>query len=127
MQQIHPSLEDITGGRGTLEHYKNNDFELSGWHLDSVLDDILMVQYADVNEEGTLLKKGSILIPLNVTQHTWRVGKVVLNGPSCKYVKKDDYVVFFNDKGLKVTELNGLKNIVFLSENRIFGKCSPKE
>jgi hypothetical protein len=123
----YPQLEDLTGGRGTLEHYKNNEFELADWHLDSVLEDVLMVQYVDVNEDGTLLKKGSIYIPLNVTQHSWRVGKVILSGPSCKQVKKDDHVVFFNDKGLKVTELNGLKNIVFLNESRVFGICSKKE
>jgi co-chaperonin GroES (HSP10) len=53
----------------------------------------------------------------------WRVGKVILAGPNCKTVKEGDYIVFPNDKGIQAANINDLKNIVFLSENRIFGVC----
>lgn len=121
------NLEDRVGGKVQVEHYKGNDFELEDWHLEKVLDNILMVQYADVNEEGTEVKRGSIWVPLGAVQHTWRIGKVILNGPDCKTVKEGDFIVFPNDRGLQVANLNGLKNIVFLNEDRIFGVCTPKK
>jgi hypothetical protein len=121
------NLEDRIGGKVQIEHYQGSDFELQDWQLDKVLDNILMVQYVDINEEGTEVKRGSIWIPIGAVNHTWRVGKVKLAGPSCNTVKEGDYIIFPNDRGLQVANLNGLKNIVFLNEDRIFGVCSPKK
>lgn len=120
------NLEDRIGGRVQIEHYQGNDFELENWHLDKVLDNILMVQYADINEEGTEIKRGSIWIPIGAVQHTWRVALVLKAGPKCESVKEGDYIVFPNDRGLQIANLNGLKNVAFLNEDRIFGICSPK-
>ena len=120
------SLEDRIGGKIQIEHYSGKSYELDDWHLDQVLDNILMVQYADINEEGTEIKRGSIWIPINAVEHTWRIARVVLAGPKCSLVKVGDHVVFPNDRGLKVSNLNGLKNVAFLNEDRIFGICSPK-
>jgi hypothetical protein len=120
------NLEDRIGGKIQVEHYQGNAFELEDWQLEKVLDNILMVQYVDINEEGTEVKRGSIWVPLGAVQHTWRIGRVVLSGPDCKTVKQGDFIVFPNDRGLQVSNLNGLKNIVFLNEDRIFGVCSPK-
>jgi hypothetical protein len=82
-----------------------------------------MVQYVDINEDGTEIKRGNIWVPLNAVNHTWRVGVVLLAGPNCKTVKEGNHVVFPNDKGIQVANLNNLKNIVFLNEARIFGVC----
>jgi hypothetical protein len=120
------NLEDRIGGRVQVEHYRGNDFELENWQLDKVLDNILMVQYADVNEEGTEIKRGSIWIPIAAVQLTWRIARVIKSGPDCKLVKEGDYVVFPNDRGLQVASLNGLKNVAFLNEDRIFGIVTPK-
>ena len=122
-----PEMEDRIGGLVQIDNYKGSEFELDGWKLSKVLDDILMVQYADINEEGDLVKRGSMWVPINAVNHVWRVGKVLLAGPNCKTVKEEDYIVFPNDKGIQVSNLNGLKNIVFLNESRIFGVCVPKE
>jgi hypothetical protein len=121
------NLEDRVGGKVQVEHYKGNEFELEDWTLDSVLDNILMVQYADINEEGTEIKRGSIWIPVGAVQHTWRIARVIKAGPECKVVKEGNYIVFPNDRGLQVANLNGLKNIAFLNEDRIFGVCSQKQ
>jgi hypothetical protein len=51
---------------------------------------------------------------------------VILSGPNCKTVKESDYIVFPNDKGIQAANINDIKNIVFLSESRIFGVCNPK-
>jgi hypothetical protein len=120
------NLEDRIGGKVQIEHYQGASFDLDGWKLDKVLDNILMVQYADINDEGTAVLRGSIWVPLGAVQQTWRVGKVILSGPECKVVKQGDYIIFPNDRGLQVANLNDLKNIVFLNEDRIFGVCSPK-
>ena len=120
------NLEDKIGGKVQLEQYQGHSLELDGWNLTKVLDDILMVQYVDVNEDGTEIKRGSIWVPINTVHFVWRVGKVMLAGPNCKTVQEGDYIVFPNDKGIQAANINDLKNIVFLSESRIFGVCETK-
>jgi hypothetical protein len=120
-----PEQEDVIGGKVQLDLYKGSSLELIDWNLDKVLDDILMCQYVDVNEDGTEVKRGSIWVPINTVHFAWRVAKVLLAGPKCQTVKEGDHIIFPNDKGIQVTNLNGLKNIVFLNESRIFGVCSP--
>jgi len=120
-----PEQEDVIGGKVQLDLYKGSSLELIDWNLDKVLDDILMCQYVDVNEDGTEVKRGSIWVPINTVHFAWRVAKVLLAGPKCQTVREGDHIIFPNDKGIQVTNLNGLKNIVFLNESRIFGVCSP--
>jgi len=120
------NLEDRIGGKVQIEHYVGGEFEMEDWFLDKVLDNILMVQYVDVNDAGTEVKRGSIWVPLGAVQHTWRVARVIKAGPDCKLVEEGNYVVFPNDRGLQVANLNGLKNVAFVNEDRIFGICSPK-
>lgn len=122
-----PEQEDKVKGLIQVENYSGSSLELDDWNLDEVLDDILMVQFIDVSEDGTQLKRGSIYVPVNVVNFAWRIGKVILAGPNVSQATVGKCVVFPNDKGLKVDNLNGLKNIVFLNESRIFGICSPKE
>lgn len=86
-----------------------------------------MCQYIDVNEDGTEIKRGSIWVPINTVNFTWRLAKVLLAGPDCKTVKQGDIVVFPNDKGIQVSNMNDLKHVVFLNESRIFGVCEPKK
>jgi hypothetical protein len=121
-----PEQEDVIGGKVQLEQYKGSSLELIDWKLDKVLDDILMCQYVDVNEDGTEVKRGSIWVPINTVHFAWRVAKIILAGPKCQTVKEGDHIIFPNDKGIQVANLNGMKNIVFLNESRIFGVCSPK-
>jgi co-chaperonin GroES (HSP10) len=123
MTIARPEQEDLIRGLVQIDKYKGNDFELNGWNLTKVLDDILMVQYVDINEAGTEIKRGNIWLPINAVQHTWRIGVVLLAGPNCKTVKQGDHIVFPNDKGIQVANLNNLKNIVFLNEARVFGVC----
>ena len=120
------NLEDKIGGMVQLEQYQGHALELDGWTLTNVLDDILMVQYIDVNEDGTEIKRGSIWVPINTVNFVWRVGRVILAGPNCKTVKAADHIVFPNDNGIQDANINDIKNIVFLSESRIFGICEPK-
>ena len=122
-----PEQEDLIGGKIQIDHYLGQDFNLDGWKLTKVLDDILMCQYIDVSEDGTEIKRGSIYLPINAVNFTWRLAKVVLAGPACKTVKEGDIVVFPNDKGIQVANMNDMKHIVFLNESRIFGICSENK
>jgi co-chaperonin GroES (HSP10) len=124
---IHrPAQEDKIGGKVQMDNYLGSDMNLDEWNLTKVLDDILMCQYIDINEDGTEVKRGSIWVPINAVNFTWRLAKVLLAGPDCKTVKEGDVVIFPNDKGIQVANLNGHKHIVFLNESRIFGVCEPK-
>jgi hypothetical protein len=55
-----PETEDKIGGKVQLDHYQGHSLELDDWKLDKGLDDILMCQYADINDDGTEVKRGSI-------------------------------------------------------------------
>jgi hypothetical protein len=121
-----PEQEDLIKGKIQIENYPAESIMLHGWNLTKVLDDILMCQYIDTNEDGTEVKRGSLYVPINVTTFAWRLAKVILAGPKCATVKEGDIIMFPNDKGLQVAELNDMKNIVFLNENRIFGVCESK-
>jgi hypothetical protein len=120
-----PQQEDRIGGKVQIDQYLGHEFNLEGYKLTKVLDDILMCQYIDVNEDGTEIKRGSIWVPINTVNFTWRLAKVVLAGPNCKTVTVGDIITFPSDKGLPVAHFNGLKNVVFLNEERIFGVCEP--
>lgn len=121
-----PEAEDKIGGKVQLDNYLGQDFNLDGWKLTKVLDDILMCQYIDVSEDGTEVKRGSIYVPINAVNFTWRLARVILAGPDCKTVKEGDIVVFPNDKGIQVANMNNLKHVVFLNESRIFGVCETE-
>ena len=115
---------DNTKGLVRLENYLGSDINLSDWHLDSLLDDIMMCQFADCNEDNTAIMREGIFVPSNVVQSAWRVAKVILAGPRCK-TKVGEHVIFPSNFGLKCAKMNGLKNIVFLNEERIFGRAKP--
>jgi hypothetical protein len=111
---------DNTKGLVRLEDYTGSDLNLVGWKLTSVLDDILMCQFADINEDGTMVKRGTLWIPINAVNQAWRVAKVLIAGPRCQ-VKVGQHVIFPSTFGLKASNINDLKHIVFLNEDRIFG------
>jgi hypothetical protein len=115
---------DNVKGMVRLENYIGSDLNLVDWQLDSVLDDIMMCQFADCNDDNTAIMREGIFVPSNVVQSAWRVAKVILAGPRCK-TKVGEYVIFPSNFGLKAAKMNGLKNIVFLNEDRIFGRAVP--
>jgi len=72
--------------------------------------------------------RDGILVPTNSLIKAWRKAKVVLVGPSVKFCKPKDIVIFPNDKGASVSniEIEGygkLRKGVFLNEQRLFGIC----
>ena len=116
---------NLTKGLVRLEEYTSSELNLQGWKLTAVLDDILMCQYVDINEDGTMIKRGDLWVPINAVNQAWRVAKVLLAGPRAK-VKPGQHIIFPSTFGLKASNINNLRHIVFLNEDRIFGIANPE-
>lgn len=100
--------------------------------LSQVYGDIILVEFIDLSEDGDAILRGSIYIPTNAVTKAWRKAKVILVGTSVKDTQPGDIVMFPNDKGITVTgmEIKGhgrVKKGMFLNEQRLFGKCVPKD
>ena len=129
IQAVAQTLDTNDFGLIDLDTYNNDNFTLLGFKLSQVLDDIILIKYADLADEtGDTVMRNGIAIPLAHVERAWRIGQVVLAGPNCKYVKVNDYVCFPSDKGLPCSNLDVdnvgiLKDATFLNESRIFGIC----
>jgi co-chaperonin GroES (HSP10) len=101
-----------------------DDFELQ-----MIFDDILLVEYVDENEHGEVQRNG-IYVPTNAITKAWRKAKVVLAGPKAEYAKKGDVVIFPNNLGVTVANIDvqgtTIKKGIFLNEDRLFGICKLK-
>ena len=117
---------DNVKGMVQLDNYMGSDINLVDWKLESLLDDIMMCQFADCNEDNTAVLRDGIFVPTNMVQSAWRVAKVIIAGPRCK-TKVGEHVIFPSNFGIKCAKMNGLKNIVFLNEERIFGRAAPNK
>jgi hypothetical protein len=119
-----PSLARENNGIANLDSYQDcplpEDYEVV-----ELLGDVIMAEYADVASDGKSLVRNGIILPHDVVDNkAWRVGKVLLTGPNTKQVKKNQYIIFPGDKGIKGIQKQG-KTVIFLNEERIFGICSP--
>jgi hypothetical protein len=107
------------------------DFGMDDYVLSTVLDDVILVEYADLHgsEDGAeYIMRGGIAVPVNQIHNAWRKGKVILVGARVQYAKLGDIVVFPNNMGIPVTNLNieghgKVKKGLFINEQRIFGIC----
>jgi hypothetical protein len=72
-----------------------------------------------------MVKRGDIWLPINAVNQAWRVAKVLLAGPRAR-VKVGQHVIFPSTFGLKASNINNLRHIVFLNEDRIFGVAEPE-
>ena len=110
------------------------DFGLDDYVFSKLLDDIILVEYADLvmdDVSGDYIMRKGIAIPVNQIHNAWRKGKIVLAGPQVKWVAVGDIVVFPNNMGIPITNLDieghgAVKNGLFLNEQRLFGICKVK-
>jgi len=111
-----------------------SDFGLDDYIFSQLLDDIILVEYADIvmdEAAGDYILRKGIAIPVNQIHNAWRKGKVVLTGPQVRWVNVGDIVVFPNNMGIPITNLEveghgTMKNGLFLNEQRLFGICKAK-
>lgn len=128
-------IDDEVKGVVQLKDYDENSLDIFGYELETVMDDLLLVDYVDETTNGEITR-GGIIVPtqaLNKDKSPWRIGKVILSGPTAQYYKTGDFIVFPNDKGLKVSNIDiagfdkPFKKVVFLNESRVFGRVKPKQ
>lgn len=118
-----------------LEGHSEGDFGMMDeYTLSFIFDDILLVEYVDEESDGSgdAVMRGGIYVPTNTLSKAWRKAVVILAGPEVKYTKVGDIVMFPNDKGASVSniEIEGhgkIKKGMFLNEQRLFGICKPKK
>jgi cellobiose-specific phosphotransferase system component IIB len=115
-----------------LSSHSEGDFGLENLELSFIFDDILLVEYVDTTENRDGILRNGIYIPTNTLTKAWRKAKVILVGPRVQYTQVGDIVVFPNNLGITVSNLDvsGYGKInggVFLNESRVFGICKPKQ
>ena len=124
------SLIDLVDSHNnSLDGLIDQDYELG-----FLFDDIILVEFIDEvsDGQGDAVMRGGVYIPTNSVQRAWRKGKVILAGPECKYVKKDDIVIFPNNLGVDIKNADIskhglLKKGIFLNENRLFSIAKKKD
>ena len=114
-----------------LTQTDKGDFGFEDYELSFIFDDILLIEYVDETKEGDVLRNG-IVVPTNAINKAWRPGKVILAGPSAKYAKEGDVVVFPNNmgvtiSGVTVTGKGKVRKGIFLNEERMFGICKKRD
>jgi len=114
-----------------LTTHSDNDFGLSDYDLCGLFDDLLLAEYVDETLDGDIIRDG-VIVPANTIQRAWRVGRVILAGIGCKNVKTGDHIIFPHDKGIPISGITidghgQLEHGIFLNEERLFGKCRPKD
>ena len=118
-----------------LSNKDRGDFGLEEYDLTFLFDDILLIEYVDLTEDGNTggetIERNGILIPTNALTRAWRKGKVILSGPDTKYAKEGDIVLFPNNMGVTISGVTipGKGQVdkgIFLNEERMFGICKPK-
>ena len=126
------SIDKLATKRSLIDLTKHSegDFGLDDFELSFIFDDILLVEYVDETDTGDILRNG-IVVPTNAVNKAWRKAKVILAGPNVKYAKPDDIVIFPNNLGVTVANMDivgkgKLKGGVFMNEDRVFGICKPK-
>ena len=131
MAKVSIDVLETTRSLIDLDSYGKGNFGLSDdFVLSFVFDDIVLVEYIDeVNSNaGDAIYRNGIYVPTNALIKAWRKAQVILVGPSVKFCKRGDIVIFPNDKGAAVSNIliqgyGKLKKGVFLNEQRLFGIC----
>lgn len=125
-------ITTITGTRSLVDvsDYTNTQMNLDDCVLSQLFDDIILIEYLDENENAEVERNGLVL-PGAVVKNLWRKGKVVLVGQGVELCQVGDIVLFPNDKGILITNVEvenygKLKKGMFLNERRIFGKLKNK-
>ena len=60
-----------------------------GYDLCKVLDDIILVELADLAGDSNEIIRNGLVVPVNADTQAWRVGKVILCGQGTSLVKKE--------------------------------------
>ena len=134
---IPSHLDNLQQCKGLIDLDGNSEgfFGLGEYTLEKLLDDIILIEYVDevTDGAGSVIERNGLFVPTNTLMKAWRKGRVLIAGPNVKYCKISDIVIFPNDKGASVANIDikladgsthKIKKGMFLNEQRIFGVCS---
>lgn len=131
---VPANIDQLTPTRSLIDlsSHSSGDFGLDDYELNFIFDDIVLVEYIDTTSDGEGVLRNGIYVPANALNKAWRKARVILAGPQVKYTKVGDIVIFPNNLGvtvsnIDVTNYGKLNGAVFLNESRIFGICNPKK
>ena len=133
MSQAEKSIDLLTPKKSLIDlsdPTQGFDSTLMGYALNTLMEDVILVEYVDENEDGTALNRNGIFIPLNADTKAWRIGKVLLKGTKTEYVEVGSHVIFPNNlcipiHNIDVDGIGKVKKGLFLNEARIFGIVKP--
>jgi len=134
--ELPSHMDNVKHKKGMIDLDANSEgcFGLDDFSLSFIFDDIVLVEFIDEIEDaqGSVVMRGGLYVPTNVNTKAWRKAKVVLVGPNVQFCKKDDIVIFPNDKGVTIAnvEVEGyglVKKGMFLNEQRMFGIAKKAE
>jgi hypothetical protein len=129
-RELPSHMDNVKHKKGMIDLGSNSEgfFGLDEYKLSFVFDDIVLVEFIDEIDDGqgSVMVRNGLFVPTNINTKAWRKAKVVLVGPNVQYCKKDDIVIFPNDKGVSVAnmDIDGYGKItkgMFLNEQRLFG------
>ena len=132
------SIDNLAPTKSLIDLTKTDkgDFGLEEYDLTFLFDDILLIEYVDLtedgNEGGETIERNGILIPTNTLTRAWRKGRVILSGPDAKYAKEGDIVLFPNNMGVTISgvtipDKGQVNKGIFLNEERLFGICKLRD
>ena len=129
-QELPSHMDNLKQKKGLIDLDANSEgfFGLDDYKLSFVFDDIVLVEFVDEidDAQGSVVVRNGLYVPTNINTKAWRKAKVVLAGPNVNYAKVGDIVIFPNDKGVTVSnmDIDGygvVKKGMFLNEQRLFG------
>jgi len=102
------------------------------FNLKQVLDDVILATFIDESDNGKEIVRNGILVPINAETKAWRLGRVILAGPSVRYAKAGDVICFPNNMGVPITNIDveghgKVNKGIFINEQRIFGICTERK
>lgn len=125
---MHADNLKFTKGLIDLSSHSEGFFGLEDYKLSKLFDDIILVEFIDEVEDGkgAAIMRNGLYVPTNANTKAWRKAVAILIGPNVQYTKVGDIVLFPNDKGVSVAniEVDGHGKIgkgMFLNEQRLFG------
>ena len=132
MAELPANLDKLRTEKGLidLDAYKGDMFDLDQFKLSAVFDDIVLVEMIDETDDNgaTSIVRNGLHVPVNILTKAWRKAQVVLTGPNVQHAKVGNIVIFPNDRGVEVSNIEvvgygKLKKGKFLNEQRLFGIC----
>lgn len=135
-RELPSHMDNVKHKKGIIDLDSNSEgfFGLDDYKLSFVFDDIVLVEFIDEIDDGqgSVMVRNGLFVPTNINTKAWRKAKVVLVGPNVQYCKKDDIVIFPNDKGVSVAnmDIDGYGKVtkgMFLNEQRLFGIAKKAE